>query len=105
VLAPADAATAHPARGPSGHDADHEVRRVRPDGRIKWRRELVFLSETLSGELVGIAEHESAAHIVRFCRRDLGAIGRDGSFRCFAPPRARLRVAPEAAGDTGTDRE
>jgi transposase InsO family protein len=87
------------------YDADHEVRRVRPDGRIKWRRELVFLSETLAGELVGIAEHESGAHIVRFCHRHLGVIGRDGSFRHFAPPRARLRAAPEAADDTGTDRE
>jgi hypothetical protein len=59
----------------------------------------------VAGELVGIAEHESGARIVRFCRRDLGAIGRDGSFRAFAPPRARLRAEPEAADDTGTDRE
>jgi transposase InsO family protein len=37
-----------------------EVRRVRSNGQIKWRGELVFLSEALVGELVGITEgHDS----------------------------------------------
>jgi transposase InsO family protein len=33
-----------------------EVRRVRSNGEIKWHGELVFLSEALVGELVGITE-------------------------------------------------
>jgi len=37
-----------------------EVRRVRSNGEIKWHGELVFLSEALVGELVGITEgHDS----------------------------------------------
>lgn len=34
-----------------------EVRRVRSNGQIKWRGELVFVSEALVGEMVGITEH------------------------------------------------
>ena len=84
------------------YDADHEVRRVRPNGIIKWRGEHVFIGEALAGELVGIAEHETGTSLVRFCNRDLGVIGRDRRFLRFAPPRARLRVAPETAADIGT---
>jgi len=76
------------------YDADHEVRRVRPSGAIKWRGEDVFIGEALAGELVGLAGHESGGHIARFCQRDLGIIERDRRFLRFAPPRARLRVAP-----------
>ena len=77
------------------YDADHEVRRVRPSGAIKWQGEDVFIGEALAGELVGLAEHEAGCHIARFCRRDLGVIDRQRRFLRFAPPRARLRVAPE----------
>ena len=79
------------------YDADHEVRRVRPTGEIKWKGEHVFVGEALSGELVGLAEHDSGGHIVRFGARDLGLIDRDRRFLRFAPPRARLRVASETA--------
>jgi transposase InsO family protein/transposase-like protein len=79
------------------YDANHEVRRVRPTGEIKWRGEEVFIGEALAGELVGLAEHDSGGHIVRFANRDLGVMGRDRRFLRFAPPRARLRVTPEAA--------
>jgi transposase InsO family protein len=79
------------------YDADHQVRRVRPDGEIKWQGEPIFIGEPFAGELVGIAEHDSGGHIVRFSNRDLGVIGHDRRFLRFAPPRARLRVASEAA--------
>jgi transposase InsO family protein len=79
------------------YDADHEVRRVRPAGEIKWRGEQVFVGEALAGELVGLAEHDTGGHIVRFCGRDLGLIDRERRFLRFAPPRARLRVAQETA--------
>lgn len=37
-----------------------ELRRVRSNGQIKWHGELVFVSEALVGELVGITEHKDA---------------------------------------------
>ncbi|MBY0307946.1 MAG: integrase core domain-containing protein [Phycisphaerales bacterium] len=79
------------------YDADHEVRRVRPDGTIKWRGEHVFIGEALAGEPVGIAEHERGGHLVRYCGRDLGLIDHAGRFHRFAPPRARLRSAAKPA--------
>jgi len=87
-----------PARLPQPwYDADHQVRRVRPSGVIKWRGALVFIGEALAGELVGLAEHKGGGHVVRFCHRDLGLIDRAGRFLRFAPPRARLRAASQAA--------
>jgi transposase InsO family protein len=79
------------------YDADHEVRRVRPTGQIKWRGEHVFIGEALAGERVGLTEHDTGGHIVRFCGRDLGLINRERRFLRFAPPRARLRVAQQTA--------
>jgi transposase InsO family protein len=73
------------------YDADHQVRRVKHTGAIKWRNEEVFIGEALAGELVGLGEHETGAHIVRFCGRDLGVIDREGRFVRFAPPRAKVR--------------
>jgi hypothetical protein len=36
----------------------HAVRRVRSNGQIKWGGDLVFVSEALVGELVGITEDQ-----------------------------------------------
>ena len=83
------------------YDADHQVRRVRPDGTIKWRGDLMFLSGALASELVGIAELESGDHVVRFCDLDVGLIVRGGGFRRFAPPRDRLREAAKPANTGG----
>lgn len=86
-----------PARlGEVWYDADHEVRRVRPNGEIKWASETVFIGEAFVGELVGIVEVDDGCHVVRFAGRDLGAIGRDRRFRRFTPPRARLRTTGTA---------
>jgi hypothetical protein len=38
------------------HPAGYQVRRVRSAGEIKWRGRLVFLSEALIGEPVGLQE-------------------------------------------------
>lgn len=77
------------------YDADHEVRRVRPNGMIKWRGEEAFIGEALAGELVGLAERDNGCAIVRFCGRDLGIIDHRGQLLRFAPPRSRLRVAQQ----------
>lgn len=50
-----------------------EVRRVRSNGQIKWRGELVFVSTALIGELVGISEQEDA-WLVSFASIPLGRL-------------------------------
>ena len=49
---------------------------MRTDGSIKWGSDLVFISETLTGEAAGIAETDSGDWIVRFADIDLGIIDR-----------------------------
>lgn len=77
------------------YDADHQVRRVRNSGEIRWKNEFVFIREALIGELVGIAELETGDHVVRFCDLDIGLIDRRGRFTRFAPPREGLREPGE----------
>lgn len=81
------------------YDADHQVRRVRSSGEIMWKGELVFISDALVGELVGVAELETGDHLVRFCDLDIGLIDRRGVFRRFAPPRPGLREPAEHAAN------
>ncbi len=73
------------------YDANHQVRRIRSSGEIMWRGDLVFISQALTSELVGIAELETGDHVVRFSDLDIGLIDRHGRFRRFAPPRDGLR--------------
>lgn len=79
------------------YDADHQVRRVRSSGEIKWRDERVFIGEALVGQLVGITPHDEGLHMVRFCGVELGIIDAKSRFRRFAPLRHGLREAPEPA--------
>ena len=58
------------------YDATHQVRRVRDTGQIKWRGELVFISEAVRGEPVGLAETEHGDWVVRFAQVELGRIER-----------------------------
>jgi putative transposase len=58
------------------YDATCQVRRVNPNGRIKWRGEVVFVSEAVIGELVGVAETERGDWTVRFMHVELGRIDR-----------------------------
>jgi len=79
------------------YDADHQVRRVRSNGTIKWRGQEPFIGEALAGELIGLVEGDNGCALARFCGRDLGLIDHYGRFQRFAPPRTRLRSAPETA--------
>ena len=56
---------------------DAAVRRVRQNGEIKWRGELIFISSALVGEAVGIEQTDSGGWLVRFCDVLLGAIDLD----------------------------
>ena len=81
------------------YDADHEVRRVRSSGEIKWQGNFIFISAALAGDLIGVAELETGDHVVRFCDLDIGLIDRRGRFTRFAPPREGLREPAEPASD------
>jgi putative transposase len=54
-----------------GHCA---VRRVRSNGEIKWRGELIFVSQVLVGEPVGIEQTPSGDWRVRYADLELGFI-------------------------------
>lgn len=83
------------------YDAAHAVRQVRQNGEIKWGGELVFISEALAGELVGVAETEAGDWLVRFAEIDLGMIDRRTQrlrrFTAARPGPAGAKVE-EAAG-------
>ena len=65
------------------YDATHQVRRVKRGGTIKWQGAEVFVSEAVSGELVGVAEAANGDWIVRFTDVELGQI--DRQTRRFTP--------------------
>jgi len=65
------------------YDATHAVRRVKESGQIKWHGDLVFISEAVRGEWVGLAETACGDWIVRFMQIELGRI--DRTTRRFTP--------------------
>lgn len=65
------------------YDATHQVRRVKETGQIRWRGDLVFVSEAVRGELVGLAETARGDWTVRFMAVELGRI--DRTTRQFTP--------------------
>ena len=77
------------------YDADHEVRRVRSTGEIKWKGRLIFIGEAFAGELIGLSEDEKGAHRVSFASRQLGILAPDFVFRRYAGPPWRPVSAPE----------
>lgn len=74
-----------------------QVRRVRSTGEIRWSGELIFLSEALVGETVGIAERNDGHWLVRFAAVPLGLIDRrTGKLARFGPGRPpRPETAPQ----------
>jgi hypothetical protein len=56
------------------YPADYQERRVRHTGEIKWQGELVFLSETLTNEVVGVVETDDGDAEVYFGPMMLGLI-------------------------------
>ena len=90
------------------YNADHAVRKslplartgVRSNGEIRWGGEMIFLSEALIGEPVGIAETEAGDWLVRFAEIDLGIIDRrtrkPRRFTAARPPRHQETPVPTA---------
>jgi hypothetical protein len=73
-------------REPEYPDAD-QVRRVRSNGEIKWRGELVFIGTALAGNPVGLIEGDEGQFAVSFGPVELGWIGADATLR-RQPPRS-----------------
>jgi transposase InsO family protein len=70
------------------YDAEHAVRRVRSNGEIRWGGDLIFISETLIGEPVGVAETETGDWVVSFADYPVGLIDRrTHTLRPFGPAR------------------
>jgi putative transposase len=65
------------------YDATHQVRRVKQTGQINWHGDLVFVSEAVRGELIGLAETERGDWTVRFMHVELGRV--DRQTRRFTP--------------------
>ena len=78
-----------PLREPEvSYAAGATVRRVRTNGEIKWRGDLVFVGEAFVGEPVELVETASGNPLVRFVGVDLVVIdGRSGAVRRCGPPR------------------
>lgn len=55
---------------------DEQVRRVRTSGEIRWQSGLIFISEALIGEAVGISERDDGHWLVRFADVPLALIDR-----------------------------
>jgi putative transposase len=58
------------------YDATHQVRRVKATGQIRWQGAVIFVSEAVRGELIGLAETERGDWIARFMHLELGRIDR-----------------------------
>ena len=77
------------------YDADHALRRVRPTGEIKWRGKLIFVSQVLAGEPIGIRELEDGHWLLRFANVDLGLLDRRSQkFHRFGPGRPPRTKTP-----------
>jgi len=76
------------------YPADHDVRRVRSNGEIKWRGSCIFLSEALIGEPVGIVEtEESSLHTIHYGPILLGYLDRGGTFQQSLQPARKTKAS------------
>jgi putative transposase len=75
------------------------VRKVRSNGEIKWRGNLIYICEQLIGEAVGVEETADGDFLVRFYKRPLGLIGRNGTRlqRLKKMPPSQALAADEAS--------
>jgi len=53
---------------------DYQVRRVRRDGSIKWRRGYIFLGEALAGEFVGLERRDDGHWLAHLGRMQVGIL-------------------------------
>jgi transposase InsO family protein len=88
-----------PAYGP-----DELVRRVRSNGEVKWRNGLLFVSEALAGEPVGIGQVADGFWRVRFADVPLAVIDPAGRLTRLGPGRPpRTQATDQPAPETVSD--
>ena len=77
---------------------DYEVRRVRHNGEIRWRNELIFISQVLTGEPVGLREiDDDGGWQVCYGPIGLGTVDAAGKFAAGA---SRAATTPGAHTQT-----
>jgi transposase InsO family protein len=69
--------------------ADHQLRRVRHNGEIKWRGTTIYVHQALAGEPVGLAETDDGGFAVRYGPIELGVIDHRGDR--LRPPKPPAR--------------
>jgi transposase InsO family protein len=72
-----------------GYSAEHDVRRVRHNGEIRWQGHTIYVNEALVGEPVGLREQADGSFTVAYGPIVLGVIDHGGS---------RLRTPRRPAG-------
>ena len=82
------------------YDATHQVRRVKATGQIRWHGDVIFVSEAVRGELVGVAETERGDWTVHFMHVELGRI--DRTTRRFMPAWHGRRLSSQTSASRVT---
>ena len=80
------------------YSSDQDVRRVRGNGEIKWRGQLVFIGEALIGERIGIEETEEGLFAVSYGPIELGWLDDTANFtarRAGIDPRPTPQPQPQ----------
>lgn len=77
------------------YDPDRVVRRVRPNGEIRWRGKEIYISAALVGEPVGIAEEENGDWSIIYGPIALGIVAQTGD-RLRKPKRKRCGLVGNA---------
>ncbi len=80
-----------------GYGPDHTVRRVRTNGEIKWGGQLIYVSQALAREPVGLLEDADGAWRVCFGPIELGLIDHRGD-RLKKPKRRTRGLVDNPAG-------
>ena len=84
----------HPSRVSSPeYGGEVTVRRVRNNGQIKWKGDLVYLSESLTGEPVGLVQQDERTWSIRFGPLIIGMLD-DASGRVDRTPTKVLPMSP-----------
>lgn len=79
---------------PAEYPGHYEVRGVRSDGSIRWRGELVYVSECIRGRRVGMVEVEEGRWQIYYRHHPLGTLsdGASPRIRPLAPPGPQART-------------
>ena len=75
------------------YGAGVSVRRVRGNGQIKWKGELIYVSESLRGESIGLVQQDDLTWTIQFGHLVIGLLD-DSSKRVDKTPTKVLPMSP-----------